>query len=205
MRTTRKSHKLLAAWLLCATQLYCHLVLAEEADRNKPIHIESDQLSVDQANQVSSFDGHVQFIQGTILMLADRVVVKQDKDGYKHCTATGHVASFRQKSEGSNEFVEGFGERIEYDTRAETIDFFEQAQVKRGQDDLRGKHITYNTRTEIVSVSGNPTADPDAPGQGRVRAVIQPKNDETIQQPRQNKSESLSIKPSTKLIESPRP
>ena len=184
-------------------QLYCHLVLAEDADRNKPIHIESDQLSVDQVNQVSSFDGHVQFIQGTILMLADRIVVKQDKDGYKHCTATGHVASFRQKSEGSNEFVEGYGERIEYDTRAETIDFFEQARVKREQDDLRGKHITYSTRTEIVSVSGNPVVNADTPSQGRVRAVIQPKSEETTQRPKQDNPDSLSIKPATKLIESP--
>jgi lipopolysaccharide export system protein LptA len=196
-------YKLQVFLLVCAA-LFCNAAIAEDADRNKPIHIESDRLSVDETNQISTFDGHVQFIQGTILIQADRIVVTQDQNGYKHCTATGKVAHFHQKREGLNEFVEGYGERIEYDTLADTIDFFEQARVKRGQDDLRGNRITYSTRTELLQVNGTPGANPDLPNQGRVHAVIQPKN-EAQPQRSQPKPDSLSIKPSTTLIQPPPP
>lgn len=185
--------------LLAALLLLCGpAAQAEDADRNKPIHIEADRLSVDDANQVSNFDGHVQMTQGTLLVHADHIVITQDKDGYKHCTATGHVASFRQKREGLNEFVEGYGEKIVYDTRADVVDFYDQARVKRDQDDVRGQHITYNTRTEIFQVNGKPNASPDEPSQGRVHAVLQPKNSE---EPTPPKKEGLSIRPSTKLTE----
>ncbi|MBI5006340.1 MAG: lipopolysaccharide transport periplasmic protein LptA [Nitrosomonadales bacterium] len=156
---------------------------AENADRDKPLHLESDSVSIDDVKQVSVFEGVVELVQGTLTIHADKIVVKQNKLGYKHCTATGKTASFRQKLEGADEYVEGYGERIEYDTRAETVDFFVQARVKRGQDDVRGDRITYNTRTEVIRVSGNPR-NITSPTKGRVRAVIQPKSNETDTTPK---------------------
>jgi lipopolysaccharide export system protein LptA len=73
--------------------------------------------------------------------------------------------------------MEGYGERIEYDTRAETVDFFVQARVKREQDDVQGDHIAYSTRTEVFQVSGDPNYSND-PNKGRVHAVIQTKSSE---------------------------
>ncbi len=167
------------------------LVQAENADREKPIHLESDRVLVDDVKQVSVFEGQVELTQGTLRILADKIVLTEDKQGYKHCTATGKLASFRQKREGVDEYVEGYGERIEYDTRAETVDFFVQARVKSGQDDVRGDHITYSTRTEVFQVRGGPQS-------GRVRAVIQPKSQEASQVPAQ-KEAPLSIQPSSTL------
>ena len=146
---------------------------AENADREKPLHLESDRVFIDDVKQTSVFEGKVQLTQGTMLIQAEKIVLTQDKQGYKHCTATGKPASFRQKHEGTDEYMEGYGERIEYDTRAETVDFFVQARVKREQDDVQGDHISYSTRTEIFQVSG----DQDyagGPNKGRVHAVIQP-------------------------------
>jgi lipopolysaccharide export system protein LptA len=160
---------LLAAW---SGQLY-----AENADRDKPIHLESDNVVIDDVKQMSVFEGEVKLTQGTLLIQAEKIVLTQDKEGYKHCTATGKLASFRQKHEGSDEYMEGYGERIEYDTRAETVDFFGNARVKRAQDDVQGDHIAYSTRTEIFQVSGDPNLVND-PDKGRVHAVIQPKNNE---------------------------
>lgn len=151
---------------------------AENADREKPLHLESDSVFIDEVKQVSVFEGDVKLTQGTLAIHAEKIVVKQNKLGHKHCTATGKTASFRQKLEGSDEYVEGFGERIEYDTQAETVNFFVQARVKREQDDVRGDRITYSTRTEVIRVSGNPR-NITSPTKGRVRAVIQPKSSET--------------------------
>lgn len=157
--------------LLFCLLLICHTgpVHAEKADRNKPIHIESDRVSVDDAKHISTFEGKVEFTQGTLQLNAEKVVVSEDAAGNKLCVATGQLASFRQKREDTEEYVEGFGERIEYDTRSGTVDFYEHARVKREQDEVRGDHITYSTKTEIFRVSGQPET-------GRVRATIQPKN-----------------------------
>jgi lipopolysaccharide export system protein LptA len=166
-----------------STALCCLLLLlvwsgpsfAENADREKPIHLESDRVLIDDVKQTSVFEGKVELTQGTLRIQAEKVVLTQDKQGYKHCTATGQLASFRQKHEGSDEYMEGYGERIEYDTRAETVDFFVRARVKREQDDVQGDHISYSTRTEVFQVSGDPM-QADDPNKGRVHAVIQPKN-----------------------------
>jgi lipopolysaccharide export system protein LptA len=155
---------------------WSNVLHAENADRDKPIHLESDRVLIDDVKQTSVFEGQVELTQGTLDIQADKIVLTQDKLGNKHCTATGNPASFRQKHEGKDEYMEGYGERIEYDTRAETVDFYGQARVKRDQDDIQGDHITYSTRTEIFEVSGKP-ANAANPGKGRVHAVIQPKSE----------------------------
>lgn len=151
---------------------------AENADHDKPIHLESDRVFIDDVKQTSEFEGEVKLMQGTLNIQAEKIVLTQDKQGLKHCTATGHPASFRQKHEGSEEYIEGYGERIEYDTRREAVDFYGQARVKRGLDDVQGDHIAYSTRTEAFQVSGDPD-NADGPNKGRVHAVIQPKSQET--------------------------
>lgn len=155
--------------------LSCGTALAENADRDKPIHLESDRVMVDDVKQTSVFEGMVELTQGTIRIQAEKIVLTQDKQGYKHCTATGKLASFRQKHEGTDEYMEGYGERIEYDTRSELVDFYVQARVKRDQDDVQGDHISYSTRTEIFQVDGDASHSND-PNKGRVHAVIQPKS-----------------------------
>lgn len=176
--------------------LYSPPCFAERADREKPIHLDADQVIIDDAQQVSTFLGNVQFSQGTMLIGADKIVVTEDKEGYKHGTAYGKTASFRQKREGLDEYVEGYGERIEYDTRTETVDFYVRAQIKRQLDDVRGEHITYNQKTDIFQVNsgapGNATRLPK-----RVHAVLQPKVKSTTQVPA--KVEPLPIQSSDTL------
>jgi lipopolysaccharide export system protein LptA len=164
-----KNNLLLASLLLCAPACF-----AERADRDKPVHLEADQVLIDDAQQISTFTGNVQLTQGTMLILGDKIVVVQDQEGFKHGTAYGKTASFRQKREGLDEYVEGYGERIEYDTRAETVDFYVNARVKRNLDEVRGEHITYSAKTEIFHVNGGSAASGSKQPQ-RVRAVLQPK------------------------------
>jgi lipopolysaccharide export system protein LptA len=167
--------------------------LAERADRDKPAHIESDQMLVDDAQQISTFSGNVQFNQGTLLIRGDKVVVTQDKDGYRHVSVYGKPAIFRQKREGLDEYVEGYGERIEHDARAETLDFYVKARVVRERDEVRGDHITYSQKTEVFQVNGGAVATDSAPPK-RVRAMLLPKTRGTS-----SPSETLPIAPSTTL------
>jgi lipopolysaccharide export system protein LptA len=163
---------LLLPLLLCCPPA----AFAERADRGKPMHLEANTVSVDDVNQISTFEGNVELLQGTLSIQADKIVVTQDKEGYQHCTASGRLAHFRQKRDGADEYVEGYGERIEYDTRNEVAEFFGQARIKREGDDVRGEHITYSTRTEVFKVSGEQPQGTDKPGSGRVTLIIQPQN-----------------------------
>ncbi|MDD5298863.1 MAG: lipopolysaccharide transport periplasmic protein LptA [Gallionella sp.] len=167
----QKNKLLLAALLLCCAPA----CLAERADRDKPVHLEADQVLIDDAKHISTFIGKVQFTQGTMLIRGDKIVVVEDAEGFKHGTAYGNTASYRQKREGLDEYVDGYGERIEYDTRAETVDFYGQARVVRDLDDVRGEHITYSQKTEIFQVHSGAAADTSALPK-RVHAVLQPKH-----------------------------
>lgn len=171
-------NKLLPAVILLPTlllPLWAPVCFAERADRDKPVHLEADQVEVDDVQQISTFVGNVKLTQGTMLIRGDKIIVVQDDEGFKHGTAYGNTASFRQKREGLDEYVEGYGERIEYDTRAETVDFYVQARLKRDLDEVRGEHITYSAKTEIFQVdSGGASSGKEPPK--RVRAVLQPKS-----------------------------
>lgn len=162
---------------------------AERADREKPINIEADSVTVDDSKQTSTFEGNVQMRQGTLSIEAAKIVVMQDSKGYSHIVASGQPAHLRQKHDISNEYTEGFGERIEYDNYAEIANFYGQARVKREGDDVRGEHIVYNTKTGVFQVFGSKdkTADTTGtPGKGRVTIVIQPKekSNEAAQDPK---------------------
>jgi lipopolysaccharide export system protein LptA len=156
---------------------------AELADRDKPVHLEADRVSIDDARQIGTFEGNVQLIQGTMAIRGDKLVVVQFKDGNTHGTSTGNPASFRQKREGMDEYIEGYGNRIEYDTREGIVELFGQARLKRQQDEVRGDYIIYNSKTEIFQVRGAPGKESETPGKpradqggNRVRVIIQPKH-----------------------------
>lgn len=153
---------------------------AEKADRDKPVNIEADRLSVDDVKKLQIFEGNVQLVKGTLIIRADRIVVTQDDDGFQRGVATGTPTvppRFRQKREGQDEYIEGEGERIEHDAKAEKTEFFNRAWVKSGLDEVRGQFISYDARTENYFVTSGPNGTRALPNSGeRVRAVIQPKN-----------------------------
>jgi len=168
------------AWL--ATVLLVLLVIsglparAERADRDKPINLEADRVTIDDAKRVSVFEGNVVLTQGTLVIRADRMIVREDAQGFNHGTAYGDLASFRQKRDGVDEYVEGYAERIEYDGKAERLQMFNRALMKRGADEVRGSYISYDQPTEFFRVVGAQEKGAGGSAPGRVRAVIQPKS-----------------------------
>jgi lipopolysaccharide export system protein LptA len=172
----RLTHLLLAALIgLAATAAN-----AERADRDKPVNIEADRMNADDARKTAVFEGRVVLTQGTLVIRADKITVTQDRDGFQTGIATGKPATFRQKRDGSNEFVDAEAERIEYDAKADRVEFFERARMRRdGGDDVRGNYISYDARTEHFTVNSRRDAagrELLKPGANeRVQAIIQPK------------------------------
>lgn len=145
---------------------------AEKADRDKPVNLEADTVTLDDVRKISVYQGNVILTQGTLMLRADQVQVTQNASGLDKISATGRPASFRQKVDGRDEFIEGFSSRIEYDGVNSQLELIGQAQLRRGSDELRGAQISYNANTEFYKVVGQPDAKTPA---GRVRAVIRPK------------------------------
>jgi lipopolysaccharide export system protein LptA len=166
---------------LCAA-LLASPAHAEKADRDKPINLEADMVTLDDIRKVSVYQGNVVLSQGTLMLRADRVQVTQNAGGLDKISATGRPATFRQKLDNRDEFIDGFADRIEYDSVNSQLEMIGQARLRRGSDELRGAQISYNANTAFYKVVGQPDAKTPA---GRVRAVIRPKprSDQSAEQP----------------------
>lgn len=147
----------------------------EKADRDKPTQVEANRMSADDARRLNVFEGDVVVTKGTIRLTAERLVVRQDAEGFQFATATGNPARFRQRQDprpGEKEgiWVEGEALRIELDDRNQKVELFEAARVSRGGDEAAGDYILVDQRSEFYQVSAG-----KGPAKGRVKAVIQPK------------------------------
>lgn len=169
--TLTRSLPLLAALLMLSPGLH-----AEKADRDKPIELEADTVSVNDAKKVSVYTGNVILTQGTLMIRGDKLVVREDKEGFQHSTSYGNPTTFKQKMEGKEEYMKGSAQRIEYDGRMDKVQLYTKAWVMRGDDIVHGDYISYDANAEYAEVigGGSQSATPATPT-GRVKAIIQPK------------------------------
>jgi lipopolysaccharide export system protein LptA len=187
MRThylSKSFHFLLLALLLSMAN---SVVQAEKADFDKPTNVEATQMSYDEKKQINIFNGNVVLTRGTLVMHGEKLIVKQDAAGNQHATlyaSAGSTARFRQKRDGGKDlWIEGYAsDRIEYDSKTEIAKLFKQAKVKmldsgRPTDEVEGDYISYDSRAEFYTVTNSTSGESKANG-GRVKAVIQPRNDD---------------------------
>jgi lipopolysaccharide export system protein LptA len=160
---------------------------AEKADRTKPMNIEADAMRYDDLKQTSVFTGNVVVTKGTIIIRGTRIDVRQDPEGYQYGVVTaapGKLAYFKQKRDsGTDEWIEGESEVIEYDSRADNVKFIRRAVMRRlvgatPNDESSGALIVYDQSNDTFTVNGSPLP-PNAgvatqPG-GRVKAILTPK------------------------------
>jgi len=172
---------------VCWTALLASLcfvpVHAERADRLKPLNVQADTSgTIDLQKQTLTFSGNVVIVKGTMVIRASRVEVRQLPSGYDIAVAfgaPGAPATFRQKRDGVDEYITGEAERLEYDGKADTIRFVNNASVRRLRgatlaDEITGNLVTYDSTSEVFNVSGGAAATAANPG-GRVRAVLAPR------------------------------
>ncbi|MFN7834905.1 MAG: lipopolysaccharide transport periplasmic protein LptA [Burkholderiaceae bacterium] len=176
-------------WLLnrVATCLLSSLLLggglparAAQADKDAPTTIEADKMTYDDLKQVNIFSGGVLLIKGSLVLRGDKLTMRQSPEGYQFGTAEGRPATFRQRRDGPGElYMEGEGERIDYDSKADTVVLNRRAILRKLDgttvtDEVKGDIITYLQRTEYFTVNSAAGASPTAGG--RVKAIIQPRS-----------------------------
>ena len=151
--------------------------VAEKSDRDKPIEIEADTMTVDDTKSISTYTGDVILTQGTLIIHADTLIVREDKQGFTHSTSIGEPATFKQKMEGGNEYIDGKGLRIEYDGHMDKVHLYEKAYVKRGADEVWGDYIMYDANSEFAQALSGDTKNKNGEvrKKGRTKAIINPK------------------------------
>jgi lipopolysaccharide export system protein LptA len=161
---------------LCLVLLACiaFAARAEKADREKPTEVEANRMSADDVRRLSIFEGSVVLTKGTMRVLADRIVVRQDAEGFQYAEATGKPVRFRQRQdprppEKEGVWMDGEALRVEIDEKASTVKLFENARVDRGGDRVAGNYILVDQTSQSFAV----TSAKD--GEQRVRVTIQPK------------------------------
>lgn len=167
--------------LLCAAlALAAGVAQAEKADSSKPMNIEADALRYDDLKQTSVFTGNVVLTRGSIVIKGARIEVHQDPQGYQFGVVTaepGKRAYFRQKRDSGDEYIEGEGETIEYDGRADVVKLIKNAEMRRLRgarvaDVVTGSLIQYNSLSDVFTVDGGAQKSGE-----RVRATLTPRTE----------------------------
>jgi lipopolysaccharide export system protein LptA len=185
----------LSRWMVAAAALPLLWLAAQpvahaaRADRTKPLEYEAESGRADEKRGIYELRGNVVITKGSLTIRAERVELRDTAQGQTVVAtgANGKPASFRQKREGLDEYVEGQAMRIEYDTRSETVRFTQQAVMRRVRsgavaDEVSGQSIRYDNVAEVFEVLGTPGAAASAsqPGTGgRVKGVLAPRESAT--------------------------
>ena len=151
---------------------------AEKQDSGEPVTLEADFVEINDKDGEAVFKGRVTLRQGTLEINASEIIVKGDEDGFQYGKASGSPAHFKQKREGLEEHIDGYANRIEYNGLTGKLEMFENARLTRGSDRVEGDYISYNIKSEFFQImGGGKPSSGDAKSSGRVRAIIQPKEE----------------------------
>jgi lipopolysaccharide export system protein LptA len=156
-------NKIVSGLLLCLLSV---AVLAEKADREKPMNIEAATGTFDQKTMTSVFTGNVVVIQGTMRLTGAQVTVTQDDQGNQFAQGTGSPVKFRQKMD-SGEMLDAQSLRFDYNGKTGILKLFDKAWVRQGTDEVHGDIITYDMNQETYKAETGNT--------GRVKVTIVPK------------------------------
>ena len=146
-------------------------LLALSNDRDQPIHIEADQLEIDDSRHISHYQGNVEMNQGSLNIIADSIIFHFDQNNdLQWLQVEGKPAHFNQLNDDQKP-VSGSALRMNYYQDRSQLELLGQAKFQSDLDTIESEAITVNTETDALQAGGDTS-------NGRVRMLIQPKNPE---------------------------
>lgn len=143
---------------------------AQAIDREQPIDIEADNLTVDEPSGVYTYSGSVQVNQGTLSIFAEVVQIQaQDEEIVRVVASVGpehpELARYEQLRAGEIQKVRGEARTITYHVSEERLEFSGEARLSQGSETtVSGDIVNYDARAGRVQASSN--------GNTRVRTTI---------------------------------
>lgn len=140
-KINKHSLNVVIAGTLFAASLTAHAVTG---DTDKPIHIDSDQQSLDMDSNVATFTGNVIVTQGTIKINADKVVVTRPggEQGKEVVEGFGNPATFYQMQDNGKP-VKGHASKMRYELQNDYVVLTGNAWLEQLDSNIKGDKITY--------------------------------------------------------------
>ena len=131
-----------------------------QRDRDQPVEVTSDNLSVNQADNSAVFTGSVVIAQGAMRLSAPRVrvVYLDDRSGIRALEATGGVTLVSGEDAAE-------AERADYTVTSGVIELRGDVLLVQGETAITGDRVRVDTTAGTAQVSG------------RVKTVLQPGDD----------------------------
>lgn len=162
-------------FLLVALGFCCQNAAGLANDREQPIHIQANSAERSEKNGTTIYEGDVVIMQGSLKLIADKVIIYSDDDRVSHIIASGTPAHFEQQPSEDEPVIHAKGKTIMYHLDLERIRLEESASLVRAGSRVMGEQIDYYIADEVVKAKGaigDKTNNPKA--QERIEVVILP-------------------------------
>lgn len=152
-------------------------------DSTQPIEISADSLEVAQEEQIATFAGNVDAVQGDLVLSADELKVHYEGEEGGVGIAAGNSSTIRQIDAAGNVIITSPLETAEgdhgtYDVLSKMVTLEGEVVLTRGANVIRGERLEMDLVSGKSRIVGTETsvADGDQETSGeRVRALFTPK------------------------------
>ncbi len=140
--------------------------LALPADRQATITVEADRAQINEKTGITDYQGSVIIKQGSLLIEADQVTIYSTDGQANKIICLGKPAHYQQQPNIEDGLVNAHANTIEYYLDRETITLIKNAILEQQGSTLKGDHINYDLKAELVVARGSDSS------QQRVHMVI---------------------------------
>jgi lipopolysaccharide export system protein LptA len=140
--------------------------LALPSDRQATITVEADRAQINEKTGITDYQGSVIIRQGSLLIKADQVTIYATNGQANKIICIGKPAHYQQQPNLEDGLVNAHGNTIEYFLDTETITLIKNASLEQQGSTLKGDHINYDLKAELVEARGSDNS------QQRVHMVI---------------------------------
>lgn len=151
-----------------AGMLFAGSVLALPSDRTRPIDINADRISLNQATGMTVYEGHVTLTQGSLHIEADKITASTLAHGIRQIDAYGMPARFRELPIRGQPEIIGSARHLIYSAERHVLILKKHVRVRQGQDSFTGASMHYDLTTQQLEATGSTR-------EGRIHTVITPK------------------------------
>ncbi|MBQ0720474.1 MAG: lipopolysaccharide transport periplasmic protein LptA [Gammaproteobacteria bacterium] len=153
--------------LLCLLGVFfATTTLALPEDRQATITVEADRAQINEKTGITDYQGSVIIKQGTMLIEAEQVTIHSTDGQANKIICIGAPAHYQQQPNPEDGLVNARANTIEYYLDTETITLIKNASLEQQGSILKGDHINYDLKAELVEARGSDN------NQQRVHMVI---------------------------------
>jgi lipopolysaccharide export system protein LptA len=153
--------------LLLLVLLTPPLLHALTSDKDQPMLLEADSVSIDDSTGVSLYEGNVVITQGSLKLWADRLWIHRRNGKTEKLVSEGSPTHFQQLTD-DKQVIRGHALRAEFYPERDELLLFDDAVLEQGADQFRSDRILYNRLSAQVKAGAS------AAGKQRVQVIIEP-------------------------------